>query len=80
MEGHEEFRCRDLYRTVLITQEAAEWYVRLQDGDVPLAKRVSYIFWLKASPVHVAEMLRMRRLGSRLRRAGLIGPSNDADE
>jgi len=49
------------------SEEAAEWYVRLRDEKLPLAKRLTYLCWLRASPVHIAEMLRMRNLGRRLR-------------
>jgi ferric-dicitrate binding protein FerR (iron transport regulator) len=54
-----------------IMEEAAEWHLRLQDGDMPSGKRLSYLYWLKTSPVHIAEMLRMGELERRLRGAGL---------
>jgi len=39
-------------------EEAAEWWVRLQE-HVSSAEREQYVDWLRESPVHVAEMLRI---------------------
>jgi ferric-dicitrate binding protein FerR (iron transport regulator) len=54
----------------LIMEEAARWYFHFEGGEVPPAVRASYLCWLKASPLHIAEMLRMRMFISRLHRAG----------
>jgi transmembrane sensor len=43
-------------------EQAAEWFVRLQAHDVPRAAREEYIDWLRDSPTHVAEMLRIARV------------------
>jgi len=74
MERCEDFESNDIGKMALTAEEAAEWYVRFRDRDVSLGKRLSYISWLKASPRHIAEMLRMRSLAFRLRRAQLIHP------
>jgi ferric-dicitrate binding protein FerR (iron transport regulator) len=71
MERREVCDCGDACKVVLATEEAAEWYLRLQDRDLPLGKRISYICWLKTSPAHIAEMFRMWRLRSWLRRIRL---------
>jgi transmembrane sensor len=39
-------------------EEAAEWWVRLEE-HVSSAEREQYVDWLRESPVHVAEMLRI---------------------
>jgi transmembrane sensor len=45
-------------------EQAAEWLLRWHCGDVTIAERYEYLQWLKTSPVHIAEMLRMCRLYS----------------
>lgn len=40
-------------------QEAAEWMLRLQDQNTTRAWRAEYVQWLRESPLHVAEMLRI---------------------
>jgi transmembrane sensor len=47
-----------------IPEQAAEWLLRWHCGDVTIAERYEYLQWLKTSPVHIAEMLRMCRLYS----------------
>src|SRR6185437_1066641 len=41
--------------------EAAEWWVALQ-GDASRTKSQQYVEWLRESPVHIAEMLRIARV------------------
>lgn len=79
MDRCEDFECNDVSKTALTAEEAAEWYVRFRDRDVPLGKRISYTCWLRASPAHIKEMLRMHRLTSQLRRARLTGPLPNPD-
>jgi transmembrane sensor len=50
-----------------IPEQAAEWLLRWQAGDVSIAERYEYLQWLKTSPVHIAEMLRICRLHSWLK-------------
>ncbi len=40
-------------------QEAAEWVLRMQDQNMTRAQRAEYVQWLRESPLHVAEMLRV---------------------
>lgn len=40
-------------------QEAAEWVLRLQNQSMTRAQRGQYVQWLRESPLHVAEMLRV---------------------
>lgn len=47
-----------------IPEQAAEWLLRWHCGDLSIADRYEYLQWLKTSPVHIAEMLRMCRLYS----------------
>jgi len=54
-----------------IPEQAAEWLLRWQAGDVNVAERYEYLQWLKTSPVHIAEMLRVCRLHSWLKDAKL---------
>ena len=54
-----------------IPEQAAEWLLRWQAGDVNVAERYEYLQWLKTSPVHIAEMLRTCRLHSWLKDAKL---------
>lgn len=45
-----------------ISERAADWYIRLRDEHLSVIDRKSYVQWLKQSPAHVAEMLRMEQL------------------
>ena len=47
-------------------QEAAEWMLGLQDQNITRAQRAEYIRWLRESPVHVAEMLRITHVHTAL--------------
>jgi transmembrane sensor len=47
-----------------IGEQAAEWLLRWHCGDLSIAERFEYLQWLKTSPVHIAETLRMCRLYS----------------
>src|SRR6185436_17581751 len=54
-----------------IPEQAAEWLLRWHCGDLSIADRYEYLQWLKTSPVHIAEMLRMCRVYSWLDSAKL---------
>lgn len=43
-------------------EEAAEWWVMLQGGEVSRLEHEQYVDWLRESPVHVAEMLRVAQV------------------
>ena len=63
---HPENRKREL-----ISQEAAEWFARMQDPRVSLDERRRFLRWLKHSPVHVAEYLTVAEIDGDLRRPQL---------
>jgi transmembrane sensor len=43
-------------------EEAAEWWVLLDSENVPQEKRASFVDWLRESPLHVEEMLRVAQV------------------
>lgn len=53
--------------------EAADWAERLDSGHLSVSERGEFVDWLRESPVHVAEMLRMGRLTSALESFGEWG-------
>ncbi len=63
----------------LISEEAADWLLRLRSGSLPLAERHEYVRWLKRSPANVREMLEVASLEDLLRSADLsgMGPPRD---
>jgi transmembrane sensor len=44
------------------SEEAAEWWVRLQTSELPRAEREQFVDWLRESAIHVAEMLRVTKV------------------
>ena len=64
--------------------EAADWYARLQAGNMERAEREQFVEWLRESHVHVAEMLRVAQIHGALERFQRwvrisTGPKTDAD-
>lgn len=64
--------------------EAADWFARLQAGDMERAEREQFVEWLRESHVHVAEMLRVAQVHGALERfQGWVhistGPKTDSD-
>lgn len=53
--------------------EAADWLVRLQAGELSQIEQAHYWRWLRRSPVHVAETLRLLQLRARLSALAPIG-------
>lgn len=49
-------------RRARITDEAAEWWVRLRADDLRREEREQFVDWLRESHVHVAEMLRIAQI------------------
>jgi transmembrane sensor len=47
-----------------IREHAAEWFLRLHALDLNAAERFAYLQWLKASPAHITETLKICRLYS----------------
>lgn len=62
---------RENRKRELISQEAAEWFMRMQDPRVPLEARRRFLRWLKQSPIHIAEYLTVTGIDGDLRRARL---------
>jgi ferric-dicitrate binding protein FerR (iron transport regulator) len=58
--------------------EAADWFVRFDDRCTSRHDRARYLVWLKQSPVHVAETLRLMRIHQSLR--SIVFPPTDACE
>lgn len=50
-----------------IAQQAAEWYVAQRTRSLDDAGQTAFVAWLKISPVHVDEYLRMAAISSELR-------------
>jgi transmembrane sensor len=60
--------------------EAAEWATRFDSGDLALSARTEFMEWLRESPMHVSEMLRIGRLTgglSRFNHWDRIAPAGD---
>ena len=51
-------------------EEAAAWITRLESGNLTTAERESLADWMRASPAHVAELLRIDRLTGAIRQYG----------
>ena len=48
--------------------EAAEWWVRIESGELSREEREQFVDWLRESALHVAEMLRMAEVHGALER------------
>ena len=59
------------HRIASVSAEAAEWFVRLKDKDLSAAERLRYVQWLRLSPTHIAEMLRISQVYGALRAVGV---------
>jgi transmembrane sensor len=55
-------------RRALAAEAATEWWVCLQGGDASNREREQFVDWLRESPLHVTEMLRIARLHEALAR------------
>ncbi|HEV8330232.1 MAG TPA: FecR domain-containing protein [Steroidobacteraceae bacterium] len=63
-----------------VSDQAAEWFIRLRDRDLTVAERRKYVRWLKQSPNHIAEFMRLCRLYGRVKRAELPTLAAEADD
>lgn len=54
-----------------LSSEAAEWFVRLRDDRLGVQHRERNVRWLKQSPDHIAELLRIQQVYKVLRAAKL---------
>jgi transmembrane sensor len=64
-------------KLALVSEEAGEWFIRLKDDGLAAAEQEEYLQWLKASPEHIAEALRIGHLFAGLRRVGIEGVPAD---
>src|SRR6185503_4008325 len=58
-------------RRKLASEAAAEWWACLHGEDFSRNQREQFVDWLRESPLHVAEMLRIARVNDAL--AGFAG-------
>lgn len=59
------------HRRQALSDEAAEWFIRLRDDQLSLRQRREAMGWLKQSPDHIAELLRIQQVYSLLRNVGI---------
>ncbi len=52
-----------------VSDQAAEWFIRLKDRDLTAPQRRRFVRWLKQSPSHIAEFMRLCQLYGRVKRA-----------
>lgn len=82
MKGREHDDAQDNTRAAL-SNEAAEWFIRLRDDRLNMRHRERNVRWLKQSPAHIAELLRIQQVYKILRASKLEnrppGPSDQAD-
>jgi transmembrane sensor len=57
--------------TRAVSDEAAEWFIRLRDDRLNIRHRERNVRWLKQSPAHIAELLRIQQVYTVLRAAKL---------
>jgi transmembrane sensor len=54
-----------------VSDQAAEWFIRLKDRDLSASERRRFVRWLKQSPHHIAEFMRTCGMYGRIKRAKL---------
>jgi transmembrane sensor len=64
-----EIKEQDEGRVPSVNDQAAEWFIRLRDRDLTTADRRKFVRWLKQSPGHIAEFMRLCQLYGRVKRA-----------
>src|SRR5688500_14323386 len=64
-----ETKEQDEGRVPSVNDQAAEWFIRLRDRDLTKADRRKFVRWLKQSPSHIAEFMRLCQLYGRVKRA-----------
>jgi transmembrane sensor len=64
-----------------LSSEAAEWFVRLRDDRMAVRHRERNVRWLKQSPAHIAELLRIQQVYQVLRAANVqANPQRASDQ
>jgi ferric-dicitrate binding protein FerR (iron transport regulator) len=66
------------------SSEAADWFARLQAGEMERAERQQFVEWLRESYIHVTEMLRIAQIHGELKQFECwarisTGPKTDDD-
>lgn len=51
-----------------LSEQATQWLLLLQSNELSAQQRVEFVDWLRASPLHIAEMLRIGELDTLLAR------------
>jgi transmembrane sensor len=64
-----EMKEQDEGRVPSVNDQAAQWFIRLRDRDLTMADRRKFVRWLKQSPGHIAEFMRLCQLYGRVKRA-----------
>jgi transmembrane sensor len=68
--SHENGTTDSAERRQRVAEEAGEWLLRLQRGDLSKEQRAQFVDWLREAPVHVMEMLRVSQVDAVLREFG----------
>ena len=71
MKGSPEESAHERAARTALSNEAAEWFVRLRDDRLGMRYRERNVRWLKQSPTHIAELLRIQQVYKVLRAANL---------
>jgi len=49
----------DRKRSMPVSEQAAEWLVAFDDGEMDVAEKQQFLLWLKQSPAHIKEFLQL---------------------
>jgi ferric-dicitrate binding protein FerR (iron transport regulator) len=60
-------------RSKLISDQAADWLVILDSGDMSDEEKLGYVRWLKQSPAHVRAILELMNLKELLKETNMGG-------
>lgn len=60
-------------RSKLISEQAADWLIILDSGDMSDEQKLGYVRWLKQSPAHVRAILELMNLKELLKETNLGG-------
>lgn len=60
----------------MISEEAADWFVCIQSGEMTDDEKRGYVRWLKTSPAHIREMLELVNLKQMLKAAHPATPKS----
>lgn len=69
MKGNLHHSAHEQAAKLALSNEAAEWFIRLRDDRLGVRHREHNVRWLKQSPAHIAELLRIQQVYKVLRAA-----------